>query len=195
MNTVQDILVFVTETIFSLFLVMVLLRLFLQSARADFYNPLSQSIVKITNPLLIPLRRIIPGVFGIDIASIFLAILTQFIFGELVAIILTGTFFNPVNLLIWGILALFNLTCYIGFALILVLVISSFVAPYSSHPILTLVRQLSEPVLAPVRKVIPPVGGLDFSVMFVGMMLVIFQKILAAVAYEVRLVGQLVIGM
>jgi len=195
MNTVQDILFFIVDTIFSLFLVMVLLRFLLQSARADFYNPLSQAIVKITNPFLIPLRRIIPGVFGVDLASILLAIVTQFLFGEIVALILTGGFYNPVNLLIWGILALFNLVTYIGFGLILILVISSFVAPYSNHPILSLVRQLSEPVLAPVRKVIPPVGGLDFSVMAVGMMLVIFQKILGAVAYELRLAPQLVIGM
>lgn len=194
MSTFQDIIVFILDTIFSLFLVMVLLRFFLQTARADFYNPFSQSIVKITNPLLIPVRRIVPGVFGIDFASILLAILTQFIYGELVALILTGSIFNPLSLLIWGILALLNLTIYIGFALILILVISSFVAPYSSHPILMLVRQLTEPVLAPVRKVIPPIGGLDFSVMCVGMLLVIFQKILTAIAYELRIAGQLVIG-
>jgi len=203
MSTLQDILVYILETLTSVFLVMVLLRLFLQSARADFYNPLSQAIVKITNPLLIPLRRLIPGVFGIDLASIFLAIITQFAFGEIASLILEGRIYNPLNLLVWGLLALVNLATYIGIALIIILFVSSFIAPYSSHPVLTLVRQLSDPALAPIRKVIPPLGGLDFSVMFAGMILIVIQKIVVGIAigvgptsaYDFKLLNQLVIGM
>ena len=77
MNPFIDILVYIIETLGSLFLGLVVLRFYLQLVRADFYNPFSQAIVKITNPLLIPIRRVIPGIYGIDVATIVLAILVQ----------------------------------------------------------------------------------------------------------------------
>lgn len=194
MGTLADILIYIIDTLGTLFLVFVLLRFFLQLARADFYNPFSQAIVKITNPVLTPLRRIIPGVFGIDIAAIILALLVQMIMGELIALILTQGFINPAPLFVWAILGTLNVVTYIGFVCILVMVISSFVAPHSSHPAILLVQQLMEPVIRPVRNIIPAVGGLDFSVMFVGMGLVITQKLLHAAALATQLLPQVVIG-
>ncbi len=182
MNVFQEILIYIVETLGMLFLLFVILRFLLQLARADFYNPISQATQKITNPVLRPLRKVIPGLFGIDIASIVLAILVQLVIGELISLIISQSFYNPANIIIWGILGILNVTIYIAFACIIIMVISSFIAPYSTHPILTIVRQLIEPVIAPVRKVIPPVGGLDFSVMFVGMGLFIVQKLIIAVA-------------
>ncbi|WP_370980727.1 YggT family protein [Agaribacterium sp. ZY112] len=194
MNTVQDILVFIVDSIGSLFLLFVILRFFLQLARADFYNPFSQAIVKITNPLLTPLRRAIPGVFGIDLASVVLALATQVLISEIICLILFQTWYNPLQLLIWGALGILNITCYIAFACIIVMVISSFVAPHSHHPLLLLVHQLMAPVIDPVRKIIPAVGGLDFSVMFIGMGMVILQKVIYAAAVASRLLPDLVIG-
>lgn len=182
MNVFQEILVYIVETIGMLFLLFVILRFLLQLARADFYNPICQATQKITNPFLLPLRKIIPGLFGIDLASIVLALLVQLVIGELVALIVTQSLFNPANLLIWGALGILNVTIYIGIGCIIIMVISSFVAPYSTHPVLTIVRQLMEPLIAPVQKIIPSVGGLDFSVMFVGMFLFITQKLLYALA-------------
>lgn len=194
MNVLQEILIYIIETLGMLFLFFVILRFLLQLARADFYNQVSQATQTITNPCLKPLRKIIPGIFGIDLASIVLAILVQLFIGELIALILTQNFYNPLNLIIWGVLGILNMTIYIGFGCIIIMVVSSFVAPYSSNPILVLVRQLIEPVIAPVRNIIPPVGGLDFSVMFVGMGLFIVQKLLNAVAASVGLAPALVIG-
>lgn len=194
MQTFQDILFYIVDTLGTLFLVFVLLRFFLQLARADFYNPFSQAIVKITNPVLIPLRRLIPGAFGVDIASIFLALAVQMIVGELIYFIYSGGFFNPLSLFIWAILGTLNLVTYIGFAAGIILVISSFIAPFSQHPIITLAKQLMEPLIEPVRKIIPAVGGLDFSVMFVFMGIVIAQKILSATAMNAGLLPKLVIG-
>jgi len=194
MNTFQDILIFIIDTIGSLFLVLVIMRFLLQLARADFYNPYSQAINKITSPVLIPLRRIIPGLFGVDMACVVLALAIQVLVGELIIFIIAQTYFNPLSLLIWGALGILNITIYIGFVLILVLVVSSFVAPYSQHPILTLVRQLTDPVLTPIRNIIPAVGGLDFSVFFLGMGLVIIQKLLYAAAVSAGLNPVLVIG-
>lgn len=194
MNVFQEILIYIVDTIGMLFLLFVILRFLLQLARADFYNPISQATQKITNPLLKPLRRIIPGIFGIDLASIVLAITVQVAIGELIALIWVQSLFNPISLVIWGILGILNITIYIGFGCILILVISSFLAPYSTNPILMIVRQLIEPVINPIRKFIPPVGGLDFSVMFVGMGLFIVQKLLYAVAVGANLNPALVIG-
>jgi len=194
MNTFQDIAIFIIDTLGSLFLVLVMLRFFLQLARADFYNPFSQGINKITSPVLIPLRRIIPGLFGVDMACIVLALAIQVIVGELIVFVIAQNFYNPINLLIWGTLGILNITIYIGFALILILVVSSFVAPFSQHPILVLVRQLTDPILTPIRNIIPSMGGLDFSVFFLGMGLVIIQKLLHAAAVATSLNPNLVIG-
>ncbi len=194
MNTFQDIAIFIVDTLGTLFLLMVILRFFLQLARADFYNPLSQAIVKITNPLVIPLRKIIPGMFGIDMASIVLALIIQVLLGELIFFILSGSLYNPLHMLIWGTLGTLKVTTYIAYVCLIVLAISSFIAPHSNHPILTLIRQLMEPILRPIQKLIPSVGGLDFSVLFVFMGIIILQKILDATAVSVQLAPALIVG-
>ncbi|MFL0804000.1 MAG: YggT family protein [Agarilytica sp.] len=184
MNLFSDILTYITQTIGLLYIGAIILRFFLQVARADFYNPFSQAIVKITNPALIPMRRIIPGVFGIDVAAIVLAIALQFLLGELNYFIITQTFFNPLTTLLLGTLGTLKMATYLIFIVIIVMVISSFVAPYSNNPIILLARQLLEPLMRPIHRIIPPMGGLDFSVLFIGMGNVIIQKILDAVTFS-----------
>ena len=194
MNTGQNILVFIIETFATLFLIFVLLRFFLQLVRADFYNPLSQGIVKITNPVLIPMRRVIPGMFGIDLAAILLALLVQLFQGELICLVLTGKLINPANMIVWGFLGLLRMTLYLGYALMIIVVVSSFLAPYNPHPALTLSRQLLEPILAPIRNVIPPVGGFDFSVLVLGIILFILEQLLYQLALTLGLSPVLIIG-
>ncbi|TVZ37224.1 YggT family protein [Alteromonadaceae bacterium 2753L.S.0a.02] len=194
MNPFTEIGIYVIHTLGSVFLAFVILRFLLQLARADFYNPFSQAVVKVTNPLLMPLRKVIPGFFGIDLASLVLALLVQLMVGELTALIGYHTVFNPGLLLLWGFLGAFKMTTYIAYICLIVMVISSFIAPYSSHPALLLVRQLMEPLVRPVQKIIPPMGGLDFSVLFVFMGVTIVQKLLDAVAYSVGLSPTLIIG-
>ncbi len=184
MNVFSDILTYITQTIGLLYIGAIILRFFLQVARADFYNPFSQAIVKITNPALIPMRRLIPGVFGIDLAAIVLAVALQFLLGELNYFIVTQTFFNPLTTLLLGALGTLKMATYLIFIVIIVMVISSFVAPYSSNPIILLARQLLEPLMRPIHRIIPPMGGLDFSVLFIGMGNVIIQKILDAVTFS-----------
>lgn len=194
MNPFIEIFVYILETLGTVFLLFVILRFLLQLARADFYNQFSQAIVKITNPALIPLRKIIPGVWGIDLASVVLALLVQLAVGEATAMIAFKTLLNPLSMLIWGALGILKLMTYITFVCLIVLVITSFVAPFSSHPALVLIRQLMEPLLRPVQRVIPPVGGLDFSVLFVFMGLHIVQRLLDAAAFSVKLFPAVVIG-
>lgn len=194
MTVFSEILIYIVDTVGLLFLLFVILRFLLQLARADFYNPISQATQKITNPLLMPIRKIIPGLFGIDLASIILAVLVQIAVGMLIGFILVQQILNPLQVAFAGILGILVITSYIGIGCILILVVSSFVAPYSSHPIIMLVRQLTEPLLAPIRKIIPPIGGLDFSVMALGMGIYIAQMLIYAAAGSLALPFKVVLG-
>jgi YggT family protein len=162
-DTLVDILIFLLKTLGSLYLMVVLLRLMLQIARADFYNPLSQAVVKATNPLLLPLRKVIPGIMGIDFASVVLALLVAMLLAQSIILLKGFGFLNPLYLLAWSaVMVLASLANLLFWALI-ILVIASFVAPQSYHPALLLIRQLMQPVLGPIQRLIPPMGGLDFS--------------------------------
>ena len=180
MNLFADIITYISQTLGGLYIAVIILRFWLQLARADFYNPFSQAVVKLTNPLLIPLRRIIPGVFGIDIASLLLALMVQLAIGELNFFVVTYELYNPLSALLFGLLGTLKIATYLTFGLIIVMVVSSFVAPYSNHPVIMLSRQLIDPLAAPLRRLIPPAGGLDFSVLFISIGLVVVQKILDA---------------
>lgn len=166
MNGVNMAAIYVVQTLGSLYLLIVLLRFILQLVRADFYNPLSQFIVRATQPLLKPLRRVIPGFAGIDIASLVLALVVQLI---LLGVIITlmGYALPPVlQLLAWALVGITALFLKIFFFALIISVILSWVAPHSQNPAALLVYQLCEPVLAPIRRVLPSMGGLDLSPIF-----------------------------
>lgn len=158
--------IYVLQTLGSLYVLIVLLRFILQLVRADFYNPLSQFIVRATHPLLKPLRRIIPSVGGLDLASLILAILVQMALMALTLLLAYGTAGNPVQLLIWAIIGVTGLFLNIFFFALIISVILSWVAPNSHNPGAELVNQICEPVLAPFRKLLPNLGGLDLSPIF-----------------------------
>lgn len=162
------------------FILIVVLRFLLQIVRADFYNPLSQFIVKVTNPLLIPLRKVIPGLFGIDIASILLALVLQVLAIQLLAFILGQGLLPVTYLIVVSLYRLIELVLNIYFFSFIVLVVISWVAPHTHNPVIALLYSLTEPVLQPIRRVIPPMGGLDFSVM-VAILLIFIIKILLGI--------------
>lgn len=196
MGAVAQILTYIIQALFGLYLFAVLLRLLLQIARADFYNPLSQFVVKITNPPLKPLRRIIPGVFGIDMAAVVLAILVQLL--SLVLIFVINNF--PLatyiaNMLVWSILGVLGAIANIYFFAMLISVVLSWVAPMSYHPGAVLVRQLCEPVFGPFRKLIPAIGGLDISAIFAFIALGVVQRVIAILANAAQLPPNLIMGM
>ena len=167
MNGLSTAFIYVIQTLGSLYLLIILLRFILQLVRADFYNPLSQFTVKATQPLLKPLRRIIPGFGGLDLASLALAILVQLVLMVLV-ILIAGA--NPaavgLQLLVWAIIAVTSLFLKIFFFAMIISVILSWVAPGSYNPAAQLVNQLCEPLLAPIRRLLPNLGGLDISPIF-----------------------------
>ncbi|MFK8018842.1 MAG: YggT family protein [Pseudomonadales bacterium] len=194
MDVASDIGVFLIRSVLMLFLMLVMIRVLLQVARADFYNPISQAIVKITNPLLLPLRRIVPGFAGIDMAGIVLALLIQFV--AIIALFsLNGFGFPPIaNMVAWAGLGLIALILDIYWVTVLVGIVASFVAAHNPHPALLLLRQFTEPVLAPFRKILPDMGGLDLSPILFFLSLGVCEILLINGAKAVGVPGSLVLG-
>jgi len=167
MNGLNTALIYVVQSLGSLYLLIVLLRFILQLVRADFYNPLSQFVVKATKPLLNPLRRLIPGFGGLDLASLILAILLQLLLMMVVLLMMgigVGGFLVP--LLVWSVIGVTSLFLKVFFFALIVSVILSWVAPGSYNPAAQLVNQICEPLLSPFRRLLPNLGGLDISPIF-----------------------------
>ena len=171
----NDAAVFIIKTLGSLYLLIVLMRFILQLVRANFYNPLCQFIVKATQPLLKPLRRVIPSMFGLDMSSLVLALIVQMV---LIAVILAlkGFMVDWLLLVPWALIALFSLFLNILFYAMIISVILSWVAPGSHNPGAELVAQITEPVLAPFRRIIPNLGGLDISPIFAFIVIQLLQS-------------------
>lgn len=153
---------FLVDTVIGLYILAVLLRFLLQWVRADFYNPVSQFLVTITNPPLVFLRRFIPGFFGIDLASIVLLLILAIAKIYLLAWIAGFTpKFPGVVLLAIG--ELIQLVVWVFIITLFIRVILSWIQPSGYNPVLGLINQLTEPLMAPARRLIPPFGGLDLS--------------------------------
>lgn len=156
-------LVFILQTLVGLYLLVILLRFVLQLVRANFYNALSQFIVRATQPLLKPMRRVIPSLWGLDMSSLLLAIIVQLVLMAVVLLLVYGTTGNPVSLFLWALFGIVSLLLKIFYGAMIISVIISWVAPDSRSPIAELSYQISEPVLAPFRRIVPNLGGLDIS--------------------------------
>ena len=189
MGAINEIFAYLVQTFLSLYLIAMLLRFLLQVVRADFYNPICQFLVKVTNPLVIPMRRVVPSLAGIDLASLLLAFLLQIAgITALVFIKLGG--FPPVGILLMGgVLGVVALLVNIYFFALLAMIILSWVAAGSRHPAIYLLYQITEPVMAPFRKVLPNMGGLDFSPILVFILINIIQIALRHVAAAAGVLG------
>lgn len=158
---------FLIETLFGLYILAIMVRFLLQLVRADFYNPFSQFLVKVTNPPLTPLRKIIPGFGGIDWASVILMCALKV--AELVLLgMMPKSAIPPMpGILVIATAGLLSLLVYVFLFSIFIQVIISWVNPGSYNPIIGLLHQLTEPLMRPARRLIPPVSGLDLSPMAV----------------------------
>ncbi|AGE27912.1 YggT family protein [Pseudomonas poae] len=172
---INDAAIFIIQTLGSLYLLIVLMRFILQLVRANFYNPLCQFVVKATQPLLKPLRRVIPSLFGLDMSSLVLALLLQML---LFVVILMLSGYQPFTVLLlpWALIGVFSLFLKIIFWSMIISVILSWVAPGSRSPGAELVYQITEPVLAPFRRLIPNLGGLDISPIFAFIAIQLLQS-------------------
>jgi YggT family protein len=170
-------LVFLVQVLFGLYAVAVLLRFLFQLVRADFYNPISQFIVKITKPLVNPLRRVIPGFRGWDFASLILAWLVVALELGLV-LALNGHGAQPVAALALALPELVDLLINIFLVALLIQVILSWVSPGNYNPAVGLTYSLTQPLLGPVQRLLPNMGGLDLSPMVVMLGLYLLKMLL-----------------
>tara|TARA_A100001011_G_scaffold70822_1_gene72460 strand:- start:2992 stop:3585 length:594 start_codon:yes stop_codon:yes gene_type:complete len=170
-------LIFITQTIGGLYLMFVLMRLLMQISRVDYYNPISQGIIKLTDPLCAPIRRFLPFLWRIDTATLLLAIILQLIIICLVMKLSGGLVFDLIYVA-WALVGLSALACDIYFFALLISVVVSWLAPHSNHPAIVLINELTNPICEPARKIIPPLGGLDFSIIIVFMAITLIDQYL-----------------
>jgi YggT family protein len=167
---------FLVTTLFEVYIFAVLLRFLLQWVRADFYNPIAHFIVVVTNPPLKPLRRVIPGLFGIDLASVVLVLLLEALYQSLVALFL-GRALAPAPLAVLGLFHLLGVVLNLYFFGILIQVILSWVSPYP-NALSQMLARLTEPLLRPARRLVPSFSGFDLSPMVVMIAIVLVQMAL-----------------
>jgi YggT family protein len=158
---------YLIEIVFGLYILALLLRYLLARVRADFYNPISQMLVKVTNPTVKPLRRIIPGYLGIDWPSIILLFFFQGLKLVLISLITYGAIAAPAGLFVLTLANLLQTVIYVHLFIIIIQVVISWVNPGAYNPITVIMHQLSEPILKPARRLIPPAGGFDWSALVV----------------------------
>lgn len=156
----------------------VMLRFLLHWVRADFrFNPLARGLMNITNPVLIPLRRFVPGFKGIDWAAILLMVLLALI-ARGVLLALSGFAPSLTGLLVLAVAELLTVAYYLFLYSIFVIVIASWLSPGGYNPALELVSSLTEPLLRPMRQILPPLGGLDLSPVLAGVLLYLTRSLL-----------------
>ncbi len=154
---------FLLTSIIQLYLTLVMLRLILQMVHADFYNPVSQFVVKVTNPALVPLRRFIPGWGGVDSAAIVLLFLLQII-SLMVLVLLRDLDLTLQFLMIYSVAELLSLLINIFFFSIIIQAVISWINPASHYnPVASLLEVLTAPILRPAQRLLPPISGMDLS--------------------------------
>ena len=153
---------FLVTTLFSLYILAVMLRFLLGVVRADFYNPVSQFLIRITNPLLLPMRKVIPSLGRYDTSALLLMLLLQFISLGLV-VLLRGISVSVVTLLIVAVGELVMLAINVFMFAIIIQVILSWINPGNYNPVTALLYSITSPIMRPLQRLIPPISGIDLS--------------------------------
>ena len=164
MSVIQQIGIFLVETLLGLYISAIILRFLLGYARADFHNPMSQFLVKITNPVLVPLRRFIKPFGKLDMAAITAAfglMVVKFflLFG------LSGQGINLLSILMGSVKELITTAIWIYIIALILMAVISWIGSAAGNPVLPLVNSLTNPLLKPVRRYVPPIGMIDLSPM------------------------------
>ncbi|MCS5712612.1 YggT family protein [Candidatus Berkiella aquae] len=163
MSPLQNAGSFLIQSLFDIYLFVLLLRFILQYLRVDYYNPLTQFIVKATSPIVVPLRRFIPGLWGIDFATITAIILVTLLKITLITLVSMHKLPGPVGLMVWSVGNISVLTINLFFYAILANVLLSWIAPTAYSPVTIILQRLIEPLMRPARRYIPQIGGFDIS--------------------------------
>jgi len=165
---------FLVDTVLGLYIVIVLLRFLFQLTNVDFYNPISQFIVKASNLPLSRLRRVVPGLWGIDFAAVVLLIVLE---GARISItaLLIGRTPQLAGVLVLSIAKLVKLAVYVMVFSIFMRALLSWISTGRAHPMLQLLYSFTEPLMAPARRILPTTIGLDLSpiIVFIALMLIL----------------------
>ncbi|MEZ5530693.1 MAG: YggT family protein [Porticoccaceae bacterium] len=182
------------QSLGSFYLAVVILRFLLQLVRADFYNPISQFLIKATHLPSKPLRKVFPTYRSFDMASLVLALLVQLLVIEVTALVNGFSLVNLFYAIAWGALGAISLVLNLYLYGLLIIIIVSWVAPQSQHPALILLNQLIRPAMSPFQRIIPPLGGLDLSPIFMFLVINMLQIFLNGIAKSMLLPPGLVPG-
>lgn len=176
----QDPITLIIKTLGELYIFILLMRFLLQLARADYYNPISQSIVRLTQPVLLPFQKILPKAGRLDLSPIVVALLVKLgIFAVLIMLAGGEIQIDVLKLMIYAVVGLLDSILNIYFWAVIGSVIISWVAPGSHHPAPILIGQITEPLFKLAQKIIPPIGGLDLSPILIFLVIQIIQSQIA----------------
>ncbi len=178
-------LYFLINALLDIASVLLLARFLIQASNADFYNPIAQGIVKITDPVCKPLRKLLPTFKNLDFASFVMAWVIKGLAIVIAIKLEDGTFPSLLAPLVIGLQQTLYLIITIYWFALIIIVILSFLAPGNYHPAAMLMHQITEPLVAPIRRVIPPVGGLDFSVLVVFLLIIFVRDYLLPVVFSI----------
>ena len=167
---------FLMDILTHLLVLLFMLRLLFQLARVDIRNPISQTVLKLSDPPLRPLRRIIPAFGRLDTASAVVLLLTQ-ILGLFLIAAINGAALNPLSLIPLSLLLLAQALLQLYFVTLLAEALLSWLNPNPYSPAMDILRSLNAPLLNPVRKRLPATGGIDFSIMIVMIAILFLMRI------------------
>jgi YggT family protein len=182
----ESIVLLILNTVVQVFGFLVLLRLLLQLVRADYGNPLSQGIIRVTDPVLAPLRRLLPSWGSLDNASLLVLILLFTLYQYIIRVML-GYNVNFMTAFAYGLYDVGTLWLNIYRYGLLIWIIAGFVAPGSYNPALMLVGQILNPIMKPARRIMPNMGGFDFSPILVFLVIQILQSAILPAAVSLLL--------
>ena len=176
-SNVASALVFIVNALTSLYLLVLLLRFWLPWLRADFRNPLAQGILKLTSPLIIPVRRIVPSFGRLDTATVLVAFIIQYL-AILLILLIIGLRASFPEIAITAVVKLAVLSINLFMFAILIRIVLSWISPGQYNPAIAIIGTLTEPILRPFRRIIPAIGGFDISPIFAIILLGALTRLL-----------------
>ena len=162
-SALTDIGMTIVQPLFSLAMLLIAVRFLAQLCGVSGYNPISMTLRRVTNVIVLPLSRLLPSGNRFSPGALLALILIQVAFIALFGLVGQLDAFNALQALIWSALGAAGLLVSIIFYSVIAMIVVSFLAPQSSHPAVEFIWELTEPVMAPLRQILPPMGGLDFS--------------------------------
>ena len=172
---------YLVDTLLTMYLYVLILRFVMQLSRADFRNQIAHAVLIVTNPVIMPLRRILPPIGKVDTSSVVAILVFTVLVVLATPLILHGVLLDPLTLTRWSLITVIRSFITFYTVAIFLYIILGWVIPPGYSPPMALLASICEPVLRPVRRLIPPIGGIDFSPLWVGLAFGVILRLLPAV--------------